>query len=114
MDFSRIEEREKVYSNVLAVFGVTGQVLKAVEEYSELSAALCRYLNGQEGQDSENVRDDMLENLVEAVIMTEQMKYLFDDMKNGMGESLYDIRERKLERLKTLVAQRREEMRRMS
>ena len=114
MDYSRIEEREKVYSDALAVFGVPGQVFKAVEEYSELSAALCRYVNKPEGHASGKLRDDMLEKLADALIMTEQMQYLFDDLKNGMGESLYDIRARKLERLTALVAQRREEMRRMA
>lgn len=112
MDYSRIEEREKLYADALAVFGVPDRISKTVEELCELSAALCRYVSRPEGHSAGEIRDNLLEELADAEVMLEQARYLFDDLTTGTGKSLYQIRQEKLERLAGMVEKRREELRR--
>ena len=112
MDYCKIENRQKLYADALAVFGVPDRISKTVEEFCELSAALCRYVSLPEGHSSGEIRDNLLEELADAEIMLEQARYLFDDLRTGAGLSLDDIRMKKLQRLSDLVKKRREEFRR--
>ena len=73
-------------------FGATNQMVKAIEEMSELQKELSKNLLGAENQEA------IREEIADCIIMLEQMAYLFD-VNNGIDK----IKKAKIERLKQRI-----------
>ena len=97
------KERELLYLKAFAMFGVKGQLGKAVEELCEASASITRFLTRPEGHSSGQIRDSLFEELADASIMVEQLELMFADQTDTLGRSLSQIREQKLRRLERLM-----------
>lgn len=71
-------------------WGRDAQINKGAEEFSELSAALNRMLNGQQP------RDELLSEFVDARLMLWQLELLFDEdeLEEALDEALDDLEER--------------------
>ena len=65
------EQREKVYANALALYGVNGQLLKALEELTEVQLEIYRALEGRP-----NIYH-IAEEVADATIMLEQVRKIF-------------------------------------
>ena len=66
------EERAKVYADALETYGITGQLMKALEELSEVQIEIHRILS---------VRPNVFhlaEEIADATIMLEQVRQIFD------------------------------------
>ena len=68
------EERLKVYADALETFGPEVQLAVALEEMSELQKELCKALRGFVHP------AHMAEELADAAIMLEQIRYIFRDL----------------------------------
>jgi len=81
-------KREKLYKKCLDKWGARAQMLMAVEEMGELNQALARYLNGRE----HNVEEE----LGDALLMLEQLQYLFgyEKIKKMQDKKVKRIKER--------------------
>jgi NTP pyrophosphatase (non-canonical NTP hydrolase) len=73
-------------------FGADKQMVKAIEEMSELQKELSKNLLGAENQEA------IREEIADCIIMLEQMAYLFD-VNNGIEK----IKKAKIERLKQRI-----------
>ena len=73
-------------------FGADKQMVKAIEEMSELQKELSKNLLGAENQEA------IREEIADCIIMLEQMAYLFD-INNGIDK----IKQAKIERLKQRI-----------
>ena len=82
------KKREKLYKECLDKWGSRAQMLMAVEEMGELSQAIARYLNGR--------RHNVEEELGDALLMLEQLKYLFgyEEIHKRQDKKIKRIRER--------------------
>ena len=58
-------------------YGNRAQIIKAVEELSELQTALCRYLNLESGESRPDINDNIIDEIADVEIMTEQLKMMF-------------------------------------
>ena len=61
---------ENVYKEAVQAFGETHQIIKTIEELSELQQALCKFLDGKK----HNVEEEM----ADVGIMLEQLKLIFN------------------------------------
>lgn len=95
--------RFELYRKAFFRFGSRDRLLKTVEEMAEFSAAIMRFINQPAGHEPQAVKDSVLEELADASIMVEQSRVAFMKMTNSHGESVEDIRQRKLARLEKLV-----------
>lgn len=95
--------RFELYRKAFCRFGTKDRLLKTVEEMAECSAAIVRHVNQPAGHEAQEVMDSVLEEVADASIMMEQTRAAFMKAKNSKGESVEDIRQRKLERLAVLV-----------
>lgn len=80
-----------IFLEAVEHFGEDCQVIKAIEEMSELTHALTRHLNGE--MYAANVSEEM----ADVCIMLEQLKYIFDNnesVKRWMAFKLRRLRER--------------------
>ena len=84
----RDEKEEGVLETALRTFGGMKQIMKTVEELSELQKELCKYYSGEEN------KDHIAEEIADVRIMLDQMAILFEVERKEM-----DWREKKLERL---------------
>lgn len=81
-------KEEDVMRSALKTFGGMKQVMKAVEELSELQKELCKYFSSEED------KDHIAEEIADVRIMLDQMAMLFDVERDEL-----EWREQKLERL---------------
>ena len=66
------DERVKTYTNAIITNGPRHQLLKAVEELSELGQVLCKVINGE--QDLNHLAEEM----ADVYITMEQVRLIFD------------------------------------
>lgn len=92
MAFRLDDEAKELFDKASKVWGEDPQCLVAVEECSELAAAVCQYLNGK--GDSNAVMGE----LADVIIMTEQLRLIFEK-KHGEG-SVDEAIKTKLAKLK--------------
>lgn len=78
---------QEIYKKLISKYG-DRQVIKAVEELSELAKELCKGLNGH--GDIHNI----IEEIADVIIMLEQMKIYFDISQAEIEE----IKKKKIER----------------
>lgn len=86
-----------VMRRALATWGERQQVIKAIEELSELQQALCKWLNVgvqvREGLDAGQALSRVDDELADVTIMLHQLRQIFDD------STLHARVDAKLERL---------------
>lgn len=82
------EERLKTYTNALVAYGETKQMIVALEELSECQKEICKFLrgNGNTG--------NLAEEIADATIMLEQMRYIF-----GLNDLVCEKMDYKIRRL---------------
>lgn len=66
------EERVKTYTNALVAHGEEIQCIVAIEELSECAKEICKVLRGK------GDREHLAEEIADATIMLEQIRYFFD------------------------------------
>lgn len=86
------EERAKVYASALDTYGVTCQLMKALEELSEVQIEIHRILSGRP-----NVFH-LAEEVADATIMLEQIRQLF-----GINEDVCKFMDAKVLRLQRTI-----------
>lgn len=85
-------ERIKLYEQAKEKFGVKGQLIKTLEELTELSLEIHRLLENRCGYFS------MIEEIADVQIMTEQLMYL-----TNVKEEVEIVKKEKLQRLKERI-----------
>ena len=93
------EERDKLYRKALGRWGAKDRVGKTAEECAECAAAIIRFQNSPAWSDRHDLLRDMLGEMTDVMIMTEQMELVFE----GMTEEMRQIRDAKLDRLKSFL-----------
>lgn len=99
MDNEMTMEREgRILENAINTYGIVPQVIVAIEEMSELTKALTKYLRYNECGEGEIglITDNILEELADVSIMLSQMELIFGDITD------HEIA--KLERLEARLA----------
>ena len=88
--------KNKICREAIERFGVNTQMVKAIEEFSELQKALAKFINRQyvEKTDKELI-DDIIDEIADCSIMLRQMTIIFAD-----EETISRIEDKKLDRLK--------------
>jgi len=66
------KDNHYLFMKAKVAFGETAQITQCVEELCELATALARYLNGK------GKTHQVIEELADAEIMLEQMRFYFD------------------------------------
>ncbi len=83
----------EIYEDAIKTFGPKHQIIKAIEELSELVTALARYSLG------EGNLDNIAEEIADVEVMCEQLIMIFKNLR-----LVLEIKEQKTERLRrTLV-----------
>ena len=82
------EERKAAYEQIIAKNGTLSQVLKALEEMSELSQELCKLFC-----DDHRGKAQLIDELADVTIMVEQMRILF-----GVNEEVSERMDYKIHR----------------
>lgn len=88
------EERVPIYEEALKEFGAGSQMIKAIEEFSELTKELAKELLYGDPK-SKEVRYAIVDELADCTIMVEQMTVLFD-----MDTAVNDVVKTKIDKLK--------------
>lgn len=90
------EERAKVYADARATFGANAQLIKALEELTEVQLEICRALDNRVHPAA------LAEEVADATIMLEQVQQIF-----GVGPMVRDIMDAKVERLRQRIEKER-------
>lgn len=97
------EEQKAICHKIADHYGENHQMLKAVEEMAELAQAIVKAVNDPPNDkfQAETMKDEMLSELADVIIMTEQLVKYIDDNDcmsdlNGMIKSKLN---RQLERM---------------
>ena len=83
----------EIYEQAIKTFGAKHQIVKAVEELSELVTALARYSLG------EGDLDNIAEEIADVEVMCEQLTMIFKNLRQVLK-----IKEQKTERLRRMLA----------
>ncbi len=93
------DERNEKYLRIICVYGPDAQKIQAIQEFSELTQAITKYLNNQ------GSRENLLEEIADSKIMLEQMQLLFDITDDDLKKVMYNKLERRIEKyLRTMSA----------
>ena len=76
-------------------YGVENQIIKTVEELSELSQALCKFLSKSKTESDRYIVDNICEEIADVEIMLEQCKMIFYESENKIN----DYKKKKIKRL---------------
>lgn len=82
-----------IYKKAIKIWGFKAQLLLAIEEMSELTKELCKYVNRQDGNS-----DKICEEVADVEIMIEQLRECFD------SQIINKFKKEKLERLKSRIS----------
>lgn len=88
-------ERAKVYADALKTYGITGQLLKTLEELTEVQVEIHRILEGRPDV------HHLAEEVADASLMLEQIRLFF-----GINDEVCEVMDAKLTRLRQLIAAR--------
>ena len=80
------------YKKFLDGWGYDAQSLMCIEEMSELTKALCKYKRFGKEKASDEIKQNILEEIADVLNTVEQMKYYFGE------EEVEKIRKEKIER----------------
>lgn len=70
-DYRQLAERRQVYRKALDRYGTNNQLVVAIEELSEATKELCKYLRGEGNE------DHLIEEVADAMIMLEQVMDIY-------------------------------------
>lgn len=96
MNESSYEERSKVYTQARSVFGASSQLIKAIEELSEVQKEICKTLTGEIDM------EHLAEEVADASIMLEQVRHIFD-----IDDKVRGYMDAKITRLESRITERR-------
>lgn len=83
---------ESAYQKFLSTWGYEAQSLMAIEEMSELTKALCKYKRFGKENSSQEIKDNILEEIADVLNTVEQLKLFFGK------EEIEKIRQQKIEK----------------
>ena len=88
--------KEELYKIVVNRYGITMQLIVAIEECSELTKELTKILRGVMSK-NKNVIRPVTEEIADVLIMCEQLQYIFDNrmfVQSEMSKKLIRLRDR--------------------
>ena len=94
------EQQKQIFKKAIEKFGNKHQIIKAIEELSELQKELCKFLN------SDVVNFDISEignEFADVIIMNYQLKKILDKLYPSFDEYLREMIDFKAKRLKKLI-----------
>ena len=93
-----MKDRLKIYQEALNQWGMDAQINMAIEEMAELISALQHYRRLEKWEHHATL-DDVTDEIADVEIMIQQLKLMF-----GISNlHLFEIKEKKLERVKKLL-----------
>lgn len=98
------KEKAALFQNLIDTYGQDAQLNMAVEELGELIVSIQHYRRLDEWGKVGSL-DQIAEEVADVELMCEQLRYMF----NFESLALYRIKERKLERVKTILAKGKRE-----
>ena len=91
-----------IYQRALKTWGKEPQMMQVIEEMSELTKALCKYMRFNKENAPEEVKENIKEEIADVLNTVEQMQLIFGE------EEIEKIRQEKIERTKTKIKKLRE------
>nr|DAV89941.1 MAG TPA: nucleoside triphosphate pyrophosphohydrolase [Caudoviricetes sp.] len=86
---------KEIMQLAIGSYGRVNQVIKTVEELSELSQALCKILTSKFTDDNTEIFENIFEEMADVEIMLEQCKMIFYKSEDKIN----DYKKKKIERL---------------
>lgn len=96
-------QQTDLYMRARDFFGDEHQLKKCAEECCELATAIMRLVNGCDGHSETECIDNVMEEVVDVDIMINQLWGIFSLVRTSSGQTLKEIAEYKLQRLKTRI-----------
>ncbi len=93
---------EEEYQIFLDQWGFNAQAMMCIEEMSELTKALCKYMRFGNENSPEEVKENIKEEIADVLNTVEQMQLIFGE------KEIEKIRQEKIERTKTKIKKLRE------
>lgn len=93
------ENQKEICKKAIYAFGSQAQVIKAIEEFSELQKELCKFLLHSNTINFDNIVDEM----ADVIIMNYQLKKIFDKLEPNFHDLLSKKIEFKTLRLKNTI-----------
>lgn len=87
-------ESKEIMQLAIDSYGRVNQVIKTVEELSELSQALCKILTSKFTDDNSEIFENIFEEIADVEIMLEQCKIMFQ-----CDKEVNEWKHKKIERL---------------
>jgi hypothetical protein len=100
-----ITNEDEILSSAIAHFGENAQIIKSIEEMSELSTELSRYLNRDLDPYAAGlvfVERKVIEELADVMIMCKQLQMIFEG-HSPLADSVDRWKAKKLQRLDDMV-----------
>lgn len=88
-------ESKEIMQLAIDSYGRVNQVIKTVEELSELSQALCKILTSKFTDDNSEIFENIFEEIADVEIMLEQCKMIFYKSEDKIN----DYKNKKIKRL---------------
>lgn len=88
-------ESKEIMQKAINTYGVENQIIKTVEELSELSQALCKFLSKPYTESDRTILDNIYEEIADVEIMLEQCKMIFYESEDKIN----DYKKEKIKRL---------------
>lgn len=88
-------ESKEIMQLAIDSYGRVNQVIKTVEELSELSQALCKILTSKFTDDNSEIFENIYEKMADVEIMLEQCKMIFYESEDKIN----DYKKKKIKRL---------------
>lgn len=85
---------KEIMQKAINTYGVGNQMIKTVEELSELSQALCKILTSKFTDDNTEIFENIYEEMADVEIMLEQCKIMFQ-----CDKEVNKWKQKKIERL---------------
>lgn len=86
---------KEIMQKAINTYGVENQIIKTVEELSELSQALCKFLSKPYTESDRTILDNIYEEIADVEIMLEQCKMIFYESEDKIN----DYKKKKIKRL---------------
>lgn len=93
---------EEEYQIFLDQWGFDAQAMMCIEEMSELTKALCKYMRFNKENAPDEVKENIKEEIADVLNTVEQMQLIFGE------KEIEKIRQEKIERTKTKIKKLRE------
>lgn len=96
---------KETMQKAIDTYGVENQIMKTVEELSELSQALCKFLSKPYTESDRTILDNIYEEIADVEIMLEQCKMMFqcDKEVSGWKQDKVKRLERRMEKISSSI-----------